>query len=259
MAIKQIEMKKITIFYFLFLHISNLLLSQCNADRHSALLVDNWMSCEMSENPNSERGLSHWIMYNFGQSYTLNKSTIWNCNAFRQEDAGIQNYVIDYSSNGLDWNELGEYTLGQSLASTFYEGEAGPDFEGLDTQYILITALNTYGSSCACLSEIRFETSGISVSNIELNNLKLDLTLAPNPATNFVELRFNESLKMLDSEISILDQSGRIISNFEHTILKGNSTLNISTANFQSGNYLIKISSAEGITTRKLIIVKEHK
>lgn len=252
-------MKKLSFLLLISLFTFQLLNAQCDADRHSALLVDHWLSCEMSDNPNIERGSSHWILYDFGYTYALNKSTFWNCNAYGNTEAGIRNYAVDFSNDGVNWIEFGEYELGQATASTFYEGEAGPDFDGLGARYILITALSTYESNCACLSEIRFETSGITVDVEDVNKLNLNLTLAPNPASDLVNLQIEGSEQSFDSEISILDQSGRLISTFDHTVIKGDSNIEISTNTLSSGNYMVKIRSAEGVLTRKLIIIKDHK
>ena len=252
-------MKKLSVVLFISFITGHILLAQCDADRHSALHVDNWLSCEMSENPNIERGNSHWIMYDFGEVYELNASTFWNCNSYGNTEAGIQNYVVDFSNDGLNWIEFGEYNLTQASASSFYEGEAGPDFDGLGARYILITSLNSFGSNCACLSEVRFETSGITVGVTEVNNLDINLTLAPNPAIDLVNLQIEGSDNSFDSEISVLDQTGRLISKIDYKISKGNSNVELSTVDLQSGNYFVKIQSSEGIITRKLIIIKDHK
>ncbi len=238
---------------------SNFLLGQCNADRHSAKITDQWMSCETSINPNIERGDSHWILYDFGESYVLNESTIWNCNAFGQTDSGIQNYAVDISADGTTWEEYGEYSLSQAVASTFYEGESGPNFEGLAARYVLITSLNEYGGSCACLSEIRFETSGIISNVIDVPSLDIAFTLAPNPASERVNLNIDNGQSGFDAEVSLLDHTGKLIKTFPQEIIKGTSSIEMSTIDLQSGNYLVKIQSAEGVLTRKLIVIQDHK
>lgn len=251
-------MKKLS-FIFLILLASQLALSQCDKDRHSALQVDNWISCEMSENPNTERGNTHWIMYDFGNTYGLQNTTFWNCNSFGDTESGIQRFVVDYSNDGLSWSEFGEHELSMSEASTFYEGESGPNFEGLAARYILITSLNTFGSDCACLSEIRFETSGIISDVTEVNNLDLSAILAPNPASDLVELRIADVENSFEAEISLRDQTGRLISKLNQSIQKGETNIELTTAGLVSGNYLVKIQSVDGVVTRKLIIVQDHK
>lgn len=251
-------MKKLSILV-LILFVSQLALSQCNEDRHSSLQVDNWISCEMTENPNLERGNSHWIMYDFGQTYSLNNSTFWNCNSFGDTDSGIQRFIVDYSIDGLSWTEFGEHVLSKAEASSFYDGESGPNFDGLAARYILITSINSFSSDCACLSEIRFETSGIISDIAEVNNLNLSALLAPNPASDLVELRISDVENSFDAEITVLDQTGRLISKLKQHIQVGDSNIEIITADFLSGNYIVKIESEDGVVTRKLIIIQDHK
>jgi len=252
-------MKKLFLISCLSFFIGNLLIAQCNADRHSAKITDQWMSCTQTLNPNIDRGESHWIMYDFGESYVLGASTIWNCNVYEQTNAGVQSYVVDYSSDGLSWEEYGQYNLSQASASTFYEGEAGPNFEGLDARYILITSLSEYGGDCACLSEIRFETSGIISEVAEVSELNIGFSLAPNPASTRVQLSITNDQVGFESEISVLDQTGKLIQKFNQTIDKGESTIDLSTAELSTGNYHIQIQSTEGVLTRKLIVIQDHK
>jgi len=252
-------MKKLFLISCLSIFIGNVLTAQCNADRHSAKITDQWMSCAQTLNPNIDRGESHWILYDFGESYVLEASTIWNCNVYQQTDSGIQSYAVDYSADGLTWEEYGQYNLSQSNASTFYEGEAGPDFEGLATRYILITSLGGYGGDCACLSEVRFETSGIVTDVTEVSELNLGITLAPNPASERVQLSITNEQAGFESEISVLDQTGKLIKKFNQQIDKGDSVVEISTAELPTGNYHLKIQSFEGVITKKLIVIQDHK
>ena len=252
-------MKKLFLLSCLSFFAGNLLFSQCNEDRHSAKITDQWMSCEKQINPNVERGNSHWVLYDFGYTYALHESTIWNCNAFENTDSGIQNYVVDTSYDGITWVEQGEYTLAQAAASTFYEGEAGPDFNGLVTRFVLITSLNEYGGDCACLSEVRFQTSGIDVDTEDLPSLDIGFTLAPNPASDLVQLSISNDKPSFEADIILLDQMGKFISKTEQTIATGDSQIEIATTALSSGNYLVKIQSNQGILTRKLIIIQDHK
>ena len=251
-------MKKLFLISCLGFFAGNFLFAQCNADRHSAKITDQWMSCERQINPNSIRGNTHWILYDFGESYTLNASTIWNCNVFGQTNSGVQSYVVDISNDGENWDLLGQYTLQQAVASTFYEGEPGPDFNGIAARYVLITSLNEFGGDCACLSEIRFETSGITVAVNDVPELDLDFSLAPNPASDLVQLSINNDKPSFDAVISVLDQTGKLIKKYNQSITNGASRIEISTIDFLSGNYLVKIQSMDGVLTRKLIVVNDH-
>lgn len=119
--------------------------SQCYPDRHSTSVYDSWVSNEMKNNPNSIRGISHWIMYDLGSTYHLGQTHFWNLNDPDRLTEGMKNFYVDVSSNGTDWRPVGEFSIGQASGLTTYEGEQGPDFGGEKANYVLITIKDTYG------------------------------------------------------------------------------------------------------------------
>lgn len=126
-----------------------------NPDRYSTNHFDGWISCTPSNNPNTARGVSHWIMYDLGQKYTLGTSHIWNVNDPDNLTNGIQNMVIDYSEDGVLWTELGVYTMPQSNGSLYYNGVVGPNFNWEKLRFVLMTAIDNYGGSCYGFSELQ--------------------------------------------------------------------------------------------------------
>jgi hypothetical protein len=112
-------------------------------------------------------------MYNLGDTYSLNKSTIWNLNVperinsfdnqawsltrlpGRAED-GMKDIIVDISINGTTWTEWGRFTIPKAPASGFYQGISGPDFLGKIAKYVLITGVSNHGGPCYGLSEIKF-------------------------------------------------------------------------------------------------------
>lgn len=246
------------IFLSLLLFSSGSIFSQCFEDRHSTLTVDQWISCEKTVNPNSEREDSHWIMYDFGESYELNNSTIWNCNAYDQTDMGIRTYVVDISNDGINWQELGEYDLAQANSSAFYEGVEGPDFDGEIARYVLITTIQSYQTDCACISEIKFETTGpASVSVVEINELNVDAELFPNPAVNETALTIQNDNDSFEALVQLLDLSGRELQSFQTSIQNGENKMTFDLASLTSGNYVISTQSERGVLIKKLIIINE--
>ncbi len=248
------------IFLSILLFSSGYLFSQCFEDRHSTLTVDQWISCEKTVNPNAERENSHWIMYDFGESYELNKSNIWNCNAYNQTDMGIQTYAVDVSNDGVNWQELGEYELAQASSSAFYEGEEGPDFEGEIARYVLLTTIQSYQADCACISEIRFETTGpATVSIVEINELNVEAQLFPNPATNETALTIQNENDSFEALVQLLDLSGREIQSFQSNIQNGENKITFDLTGLTSGNYVVSTQSERGVLIKKLILVNENK
>ncbi len=118
---------------------------------------ESWTSCQMTMNPNNQRGISHWILFEFETPQSIADSWIWNANLAGQSNLGARDIVVDYSSDGAAWTELGTYTLPKASEQANYQGVQGPDFAGVFIKEILITILNTHGNnSCASLAEIQF-------------------------------------------------------------------------------------------------------
>ena len=142
--------------------------AQCLTDAHSNVWNDGWVSCQTSANPNTTRGTGHWILYDFGSPYFLTETQIWNANEAGNTDRGVRNVVFDYSIDGTNWIELGTYEFAQAPGDNTYMGFVGPDLTGLKAQYILITALTTWGDPCAGLAEVKFNVAESIKSTISL-------------------------------------------------------------------------------------------
>jgi len=223
----------------------NFLSAQCYPDRHSTIADDAWISCEMTANPNTSRGMSHWIMYDFGEAYVLGQTHFWNVNANDRTYEGISQAVIDYSFDGINWTEWGSLSLNQADGSTFYEGEDGPNFNNLKARYVLITIIENHGGDCVGLSEIKIETSGITTSTEDLSEIGVtQLSVYPNPADIKTQLKIASSVT-LQAQMKINDMSGRTVSEDMIAIRKGYNEYPIDTANLTAGQYIISITSGE--------------
>lgn len=129
--------------------------AQCYPDRHNTSWNEGWVSCEMRESPNPERGSGHWIMYDLGYTYSLGEMHAWNYNEPQWLDMGAREIKIDISKDGKVWKSRGTYILNRADGTSIYEGETLTDLEGDTAKYVLLTITNTYGASCAGLGEIK--------------------------------------------------------------------------------------------------------
>ena len=143
--------------------------SQAYPDRHTTNATDGWISCQSSANPNSIRGNSHWIRYDFGQPQSLYDITFWNMNHPDHAVNGMKNIVIDYSIDGITWFTADTFTIPKAPASGYYEGIQGPDLGGLAARHLLITALDNHGGGCYGLSEIRVYTQDVTPNEFVLD------------------------------------------------------------------------------------------
>lgn len=132
-----------------------MLQAQCYPDRHNTNWFDAWTSCTPSPNPNTARGDGHWILYNLGHLYELKDSKFWNANHPDFLQDGLKDVVIDYSVDGINWEEWGTFTLPMATGDKTYEGSTGPDFTATTARYVLITVVDNYGGNCYSMSELK--------------------------------------------------------------------------------------------------------
>lgn len=223
------------------------LLSQAYPDRHNTSWTDGWVSCEETESPNVKRDPGHWIMYDFGDQYSLHASTIWNFNEPDNTSRGIQDVVIDYSNDGQNWTEVTEFNIPEAPGSAFYQGDEGPNFEGVVARYVLVSVLNNYGDpECVGMSELRINATIATSTNIPEGSLDLELEASPNPAREYTNISISEN----DSDLSysLMDMSGRLLR--QGTV---NSTeFRLNTANLASGSYSLTVHD---VTGKKSILI----
>ena len=124
-----------------------------------------WLSCNASNtaiaNPNPARStLTKWIKYDFADIYKFQGTRVWNYNVLNETNKGFKNVTVDYSTDGTTWQTLGTTYLWQQAPGTSdYSGFAGPNMNDLKARYILVSAIDTWGNTCAGFSKITFDAS----------------------------------------------------------------------------------------------------
>ncbi len=119
-----------------------------------------WKSCTTSPNPNPIRGNSHWIMYEFQTNQNIDSTHIWNANKVGESQYGINEVIVDYSTDGSTWEELGTYNFPQASELDTYQGFTGPNFGGEYIKKIVFTIVSTHGTGdCASVSEVQFKVT----------------------------------------------------------------------------------------------------
>ena len=144
---------------------------QCDPDRHSTDAVDGWISCLVTPNPGNTSGSTHWIKYDFGTNITMHDMHIWNMNHPDYLDDGVKDIVIEYSLDNNVWIMVDTFTCPRANASAFYQGFKGPDLNGINARYLLITPINNYGGGCFSMGELRINTGPKNESEFKLEML----------------------------------------------------------------------------------------
>lgn len=175
--------------------------TQCYPDRHSTSIYDSWLSDTKTNNPNTIRGISHWIMYDLGSTYNLGQSYFWNLNDPDRLTMGMQNFIIDISSDGTTWKELGQFTLTQGSGISTYEGEEGPDLQGEKANFLLLTVLDNFADgSTAGFSEMKIQLTQAALA-INLIDFKVDCSSDNIPSLEWTAIADSSS------EYFLLEQS----------------------------------------------------
>lgn len=227
------------------------LYSQAYPDRHNTSWTDAWVSCEQTESPNIKRDPGHWIMYDFGDQYSLHASTIWNFNVPDTTNRGVNDIVIDYSNDGQTWTEVSEFTVPEAPGSSIYQGVEGPDFEGVVARYVLVSVLNSHGDpNCVGMSELKINATIATSTNIPDSELNLELEASPNPAREYSNINISGAEKNL--KYSLLDISGRLL---RQGNIPGN-MYRLNTANLASGTYSFTIYNETGKKSILINVIK---
>jgi len=121
---------------------------------------DAWLSCDAGTNPYvAERSGQHWIHYDFGGTYLIGASRVWNYNVPGQTANGFQQVAVDYSLDGITWFHLGDYNWPLAPGSGSYTGFDGPDFQQVEARYVMFTSLDD-PSTCKGIGKATFVTRG---------------------------------------------------------------------------------------------------
>lgn len=248
-------MKRILFIFILLMGSTSMMLGQCFPDKHNTTWYDGWISCEASLNPNPEHGLSHWIMYDFGKKIEMKAMHIWNSNIPGFLDYDMRSVAIDYSDDGLDWQELGIYEFEQATGKNIYEGFDLESFNSFRTRYLLLTAISNYGGDCYGLSEIRFDYDSTAYGINETDESCFAATIYPNPFINQTVMSIsNECNKktlwfVTDSYGRVLIQETEIPSYFSKKII-------VDGSGWSAGIYYLTIKQDDKIQQYKLVKLK---
>ena len=99
----------------------------------------------------------------------------------------------------------------------------------------------------------------IAAGNVSVKEIKAinsdDVIVYPNPTNAGFAVSINSPEKT-ESNISIIDISGRVVSNRSVTLQIGENTLQESTDHLQSGIYFFQLKNNDVLITKKLVVVK---
>lgn len=152
-----------------------------------------------------------------------------------------------YQFNALDFTNLGAvttydwYTYNMHTIQSYNgAGHITANIKTgnqVDGTYISARAQNACGNSP--YKDVQLFQSGVGCSGGGCGGFICGFSVSPNPASDYIELAYNEEKQMRDYEVGIYDSGGELMIKMR----SGTKKLRIPTNNFKSGLYVMKIAS----------------
>ncbi len=142
------------------------LYGQCTGDVD--YWTESWESCQLSQNPNSLRGNTHWIMFEFDEPIEIIGTHIWNANITGKSGSGAREIIFDVSADGVSWQQISSssFLWDRAPETNNYAGFAGPALRehGL-VSHVLVTVVSTFDNgNCASIAELKFNVNANACS-----------------------------------------------------------------------------------------------
>jgi Secretion system C-terminal sorting domain len=244
------------LFLFFFVVSSHLLNAQCFPDRHSTDWFDAWVSCQMKISPNAKNPEGHWVLYDLGALYKIDKWKVWNINDPSHLDWGTKKLHVEFSEDSINWMDAGNFTLTKGHGNNRYEGMDWMDLIIPKTRYILLTSETNFKGNCHGFAEVRFSAEKIKlntdVADPELNSNLFSAFASPNPFSDEVRIEVNSKIpgNYYYQVTSILGEkviagNMKMDKSFNHLILNSRT--------WTSGSYVIVIQKENEVIRLPLI------
>lgn len=130
----------------------------------------------------------------------------------------------------------------------------GVDYINYPTSPLFLDALYSGWDGLSVAVQLHLDGFVTDVKDVKpLNEMKVKVM--PNPATDYVELRFDLDQTAGEVNVGILDMSGKPIGK-QHLANVHNETYRFDVSNFPAGTYILSIQTPEGYRAEKFVVVK---
>ena len=121
-------------------------------DAHSTDSAHMWLSASGT--------FPQTIEYMFDNLYKLDQMWVWNSNQSLESlfGLGAKDVLVQYSTNGIDWTDLGNFVFTQASGLPTYTPDIKISFDDVPAQYVRLTISSNWGGIFpqVGLSEVRF-------------------------------------------------------------------------------------------------------
>jgi hypothetical protein len=180
---------------------------------------------------------------NFG-GIALNNQVALNWTIVATKD--IDHFEIERSTDNISYAKVGIVT--DAVKLNVQQSFGYPDDINSVTSDIIYYRLKVIGKA----GEIKYS----NVLVVRKNQVKTPVTIMPNPAQEFVAVRFLEE-KESEVTIRLVDNLGKIVLLQKQKVLKGSNMIQLNgLTKYSSGVYTVQVLVNDEIVTKKLIIGK---
>lgn len=128
------------------------------------------------------------------------------------------------------------------------------DFADNDLHTFGINGYSESGSNIFFDSFVLTVNGQVSASVSEMMNKEVEMTVYPNPATEAINLQFNQAVSGM-ATVRIYDVHGRLI-NQENLNEIYNALFTMDTQAFEAGMYVIEVTNGDNIFTKRFSVVR---
>ncbi len=222
--------------------------AQCLEDTHSSFKSQSWLSCNTKANPVESRGESHWLSLDLVYEYQIDSLWIWNHNVWGETGNGIKEIIIDYSSDAINWNTIGPFTLDKAPGSWKYNSPSLLNLGNISARYIVLTVIQTWDplATCAGIAEMKINVN-FSTSTVNIPELT-ELVLSPNPTSSKISIEAKQNLGRCN--VLIYNSLGQLVKELQEESFK---RLDLDIMDFEDGIYFINVQSQDFIITKSFV------
>lgn len=119
----------------------------------------------------------------------------------------------------------------------------------------LFSITNFYKTQTIIVNSVLADPCPFALSVYDVKKEKIEIF--PNPASNFLNIKFNEILDKNDIQIKIMDLTGKIVLKENIKTKSSKEIVNISLDSLINGIYFISIYYDERLVNKKIILNKK--
>ncbi len=194
-----------------------------------------------NQRPADMAGKWQYMAYGSDQGFINVTLTKWNMAQMKRDTIGSSMQAL--SGMVMSWADF-------SMPMTYLS------LQFPDSAFITLSASGASPAANSYLyaDTLRFEGSVAGTTGINETEAIANVSVYPNPATDALNIRFT-SLQNSDCSIQLINTDGEVIKEMNEGSVSGSKELRMNTGDLAQGIYLLRIISAQGSVSKRVVIL----